>query len=316
MNYTIEEINHIIYNNRTIKGVVNNFLPKLNLFDLNLLMEIGNQLRYVDKFINKDYNIFIDKEKLDLNLPDIKLYPHQLKNIKVSSRIFSDSELKLLDEKKIPNHIIEEYDISSLSQIKDLKTLEILGVTTHPILTKLIGDGISDGLIIPLYKNNELINTVFRKTNDSVKLKYGITVPSLDLWGDEILRNDEIWLCEGLFDMMAIRNQKLKCISASSCSLNDYHYFKILKNKPSRINIFVDNDISGYRSALKSKRLFGLNGIMCKIYHSKKAKDAAEHFFELMLDWNDVEEINITTEMISRDDKEVDFLKYLENRNF
>ena len=314
--YTIEEINHIIYNNRTINGVVKNFTTKLNLKELNLLSEIENQMKFINKLISKDSSIIIDKEKLDLNLPDIELYPEQLKNIKVSSRDFSHLELKLLQKKNIPQHIIDEYDISSLSQFKDLKTLEILGVTTHPILKRLIGDGVSDGLIIPLYKNDVLINTVFRKTNNSVKLKYGITVPSLNLWGDEILKNDKIWLCEGLFDMMAIRDQGLKCVSASSCSLNDYHYFEIIKNKPKYINIFADNDISGYRSALKSKKLFGLNGIICKIYSSKKAKDAAEHFFELGLSWNDVEEIEITSDMINRDNEELDFLKYLENRIF
>ena len=55
---------------------------------------------------------------------------------------------------------------------------------------------------------------------------------------------------------------------------------------------------------------------MCKIYSSKKAKDAAEHFFELGLDWSDIEEINITSDMINRNDNELDFLKYLEDRKF
>ena len=28
--YTVEQLNHIIYNNRTYEGVVKNFMPKLN----------------------------------------------------------------------------------------------------------------------------------------------------------------------------------------------------------------------------------------------------------------------------------------------
>lgn len=316
MNYTLEEINHIIYNNRSITGVVNNFIPKLNLKELNQLSEIGNMLKFINKIVNNENSIIIDKEKLDLNLPDVVLYPEQLKNIKISSRNFNDVEIQLLQKKSISQKIIDKYDISPLSQIKDEKTLEILGVSTHPILRRLVGSGISDGLVIPLYKNDKLINSVFRKIGESVKLKYGITVPSLDLWGDEILENDEIWLCEGLFDMMSIREQDLKCVSASSCSLNDYQYYKIIKNKPKCVNIFVDNDISGYRSALKSKKLFNLNNIFCKIYSSKKAKDAAEHFFELGLDWSDVEEINITPRMLDRENKELNFLKYLEDRKF
>ena len=116
--------------------------------------------------------------------------------------------------------------------------------------------------------------------------------------------------------MMALRREGKKCISASSCSLNDFQYFKIVKNKPKLINIFTDNDVSGYRSAMKSQKIFNLNGIKSKIFSSKKGKDAAEHFFQLGLGWNFVEEISITSEMINREDNVLDFLKYLEERKF
>ena len=316
MVYTIEQINHIIYNNRSYEGVVKNFMPKLEFSELNLLLEVGKQLKFVNKIINKNSTILIDKSKLDLDLPDIEIFPTQLEKIKISSRDFNKIELELLKKKGIPNHIIEQYDISPLSQFKDIDILKIIGVLSHPILEKLIGDGISDGLIIPLYNDGKLINTVFRKSNDITKLKYGISVPSLDFWGDEILEGDEIWLCEGLFDMMALRDQGKKCISASSCALNDFQYFKIIRKRPKLVNIFTDNDVSGYRSSMKSQKIFGLNGINSKVFSSTKAKDACEHFFELGLDWNTVEEIRITSEMISRDDNAVDFLKYLEERKF
>jgi len=316
MSYTTEQINHIIYNNRSYEGVTKNFMPKLEFSELELLLEIGNQIQFANKIVNKNSSVLIDKEKLDLELEDVEMFSRQLENIKISSRDFNDAEIKLIQKKKIPNHIIEQYDISPISQFKDIETLKILGVTTHPILKRLLGDGISDGLIIPLYKDNKLINSVFRKTNELTKLKYGITVPSIDLWGDEILENDELWLCEGLFDMMALREQGKKCISASSCALNDFQYFKIIKNHPKLVNIFTDNDVSGYRSALKSQKIFGLNGIGSRVFSSKNGKDAAEHFFELELDWNFVEEIRITSDMINRDDNLVDFLKYLENRKF
>lgn len=314
--YSIEQINHIIYNNRTYEGTVKNFMPNLDLNDINLLLEIDKQIKFVNKLINKDSSIIIDKNKLDLDLPDIQLLPEQLFDINISSRNFSKIELSLIQKKKIPFELIEQYDISPLSQIKDLEKLEILGVTTHPIMKRLIGDGISDGLIIPLYKDGKLINSLFRKTNELTKLKYGITVSTLNFWGDEILEGEEIWICEGLFDMMALRQQGKRCISAGSCNLSDFQYFIIIKNKPSLINIFTDNDPAGYRSSMKSRKMFNLNGINNKIYSSKKAKDAAEHFFELELDWSDIEEINITFEMIKRDHDFFDFLKYLEERKF
>ena len=294
--YTTEQINHIIYNNRTYEGVVKNFMPKLDFRDVRLLLEIDKQLKFVNKIVNKNTSIIIDSKRLELDKPDFELLPHQLRGIKVSSRAFDNQELELLEKKKIPKDIIDQYDISPLSQL-DLQTLELLGVKTHPIMERLIGDGIGSGLIIPLYKNGKLINSVFRKTESLTKLKYGITVPSLDLWGDE--EYEEVWLCEGLFDMMALRDQGKKCISPSSCSLNDFQYFRIIKNAPKIINIFTDKDISGYRSALKSQKMFGLNRIPSRIYCSDTSKDAAEHFFERRDGWDKIREIRITPEMMN-----------------
>lgn len=315
--YTVEQVNHIIYNNRTFEGVTQNFLPELDNFDILLLLEIEKQINFTNRIINKDKVIAIDESKLDLDREDIKLYPHELHSIKVSSRNFSKEERELLERKKIPKHIIEQYDISPLSQFKDREILVKLGVTTHPIFERLLGDEISEGLIIPLYDEGKLINTAIRKTTDLTKLKYGISVPSLHLWGDKEWENQELCITEGLFDMMALREQELKCVSSSSGSLNDFQYFNIIKGKPKLIKIFVDNDASGYSSALKAKKVFGLNGIPVITYASNKAKDMAEHFFELELGWNDIEEINITMEMIQNGkDNVFDFLNYLENRKF
>ena len=311
--YSTEQINHIIYNNRTYEGVVKNFMPKLNFQDIQLLLEIDKQLHFVNKIVNKNTSIIIDENKLELDKPDYELFPHQINNIKVSSREFDNQELELIQKKKIPQHIVEQYDISPLSQF-NLETLELLGVKTHPIMEKLIGDGISSGLIIPLYKNGKLINSVFRKTMSLTKLKYGITVPSLDLWGDE--EYEEVWICEGLFDMMALRNEGKQCVSPSSCSLNDFQYFRIIKNRPKMINIFTDKDVSGYRSALKSQKLFGLNRIPSRIFASDTSKDAAEHFFERGDGWDKIQEIKITPDMIDREDDVVDFLDYLQKRQF
>lgn len=315
--YTTEQINHIIYNNRTFEGTTQNFLPKLNNFDVMLLLEIEKQMNFANRIINKDKVILIDESKLDLDKEDINLLPHELYSLKVSSRNFSKEERELLDRKKIPKHIIEQYDISPLSQFKDQETLRKLGVTTHPIFERLLGNEISEGLIIPLYEDGKLINTAIRKTTDITKLKYGISVPSIDLWGDKEWEGEELSMTEGLFDMMALREEGLKCVSSSSGSINDFQYFKIIKGKPKRVNIFVDNDSSGYSSAFKAQKVLGLNGIPSTTYASTKAKDMAEHFFEMKLGWDYIKEINITMDMIENGkDNIFDFLKYLENRKF
>ena len=316
--YTVEQINHIIYNNRTFEGVTQNFLPKLNNYDILQLLELEKQINFVNKLLHKDKDIVIDKEKLDLEGSDIQLFPKDIYNLKVSSRNFSEEERKLLERKKIPEHIIEEYDISPLSQFKDNRDiLEKIGVTTHPIFIPLLGDEISEGLIIPLYEDGKLINAAIRKTTDLTKLKYGISVPSLNLWGDKTWENEELSVTEGLFDMMALREQGLKCVSSSSGSLNDIQFYTIIKGKPKMVNMYVDNDAAGYSGALKAQKIFGLNGIPSRTFASKKAKDMAEHFFELELTWDDIEEINITMEMIEKgEDNVFDFLEYLENRKF
>lgn len=314
--YSADQVNHIIYNNRSYEGVVKNFIPDLKINELSLLLEIENQLKFINKLVDNKSSIIIDKNKLDLNEKDVELYPDELENIRLITGNFNQEELNLLKKKNIPNHIIEKYNFCSLSQITDLKILNLIGVTSHPILKRLIGDGLSSGILIPLYNQEKLINTVFRKTNDITKLKYGISVPSIDFWGNEILENEELWICEGLFDMMALRDEGKRCISASSCSLSSYQYFKIVYKRPSIVNIFTDNDTSGYISSLRSQKLFGLNSIPSRIFSSKKAKDPAEHFFELKLDWTEVEEILITPEMVTRKDDMFDFLEYLENRKF
>lgn len=318
MKYSAEQINHIVYNNRTYENVTKNFLPKLSNFDILKLLEIEKQINFTSKIITGNKNILIDKNKLNLDKDDIKLFPSDLEKIKVSSRKFNDNESKLLMDKKIPKNIIEEYDISPLSQFKDNYDIQKkLGSTNHPIFEKLLGENISDGLIIPLYKDGKLINSAIRKTSDLTKLKYGITVPSLNLWGDNNFEDKEICITEGLFDMMAIRREKLLCVSSSSGSLSDIQYLNIINNKPKRINIFVDNDSSGLISSLKAKKIFQLNGIETKTFISKKAKDMAEHFFELELGWDEIKEINITLDMIKKSkDNVFDFLKYLEKRKF
>ncbi len=315
--YTTEQINHIVYNNRTFEGVTKNFLPKVDNFDILLLLKIEKQINFTNKIINKDKYVVIDKNKLELDKEDINLFPHELHTIKVSSRDFSKGEKELLERKKIPKHIIEQYDISPLSQFKDVKTLIKLGITTHPIFEKLLGNEISEGLIIPLYKNDKLINAATRKTTDLTKLKYSISVPSLNFWGDTEWKDEELCITEGIFDMMALREQGVKCISHSSGSLNDFQYFNIIKGKPKLVKLFVDNDAVGYSGALKAQKIFGLNDIPTKTYASTKAKDMAEHFFELDLGWNEIEEIKITLEMIKNGkDNVFDFLNYLENREF
>jgi hypothetical protein len=90
-----------------------------------------------------------------------------------------------------------------------------------------------------------------------------------------------------------------------------------LMNYAEPINIFVDNDQVGLRSAKILQNLFHFWKYECKTFISTKAKDASEHFDKLKLDWNDVEEIDITNDLInSYPDQTFNFTDYLKNRTF
>ena len=58
-------------------------------------------------------------------------------------------------------------------------------------------------------------------------------------------------------------------------------------------------------------------GIEAVTIHSKLAKDASEHFTKRGLSWNDVEEFDITKDMIDTElESTFDFFKYIKERKF
>ena len=68
--YTNEELGFILYNNRSTKGVVQNFLPKLN--PIKLIM-IENQLQSCKDMWNDNQRMVeVNKFELDTSLPDRK----------------------------------------------------------------------------------------------------------------------------------------------------------------------------------------------------------------------------------------------------
>ena len=117
--------------------------------------------------------------------------------------------------------------------------------------------------------------------NSSKSLKYSLACPDVPVWGlDRLSKGDEVWLAEGLFDLMALEEMGKKPVSCSSAMWSGLQLYQLLEKKPSAINIFSDNDEVGLRTSGILKSFFEMNNINCKIFISNFAKDPAEHYFQ------------------------------------
>jgi 5S rRNA maturation endonuclease (ribonuclease M5) len=128
---------------------------------------------------------------------------------------------------------------------------------------------------------------------------------------------DEIWICEGIFDMISLRQFGYKSVSPSSAMWSGIQLYQLIEKKPGIVNIFCDNDRVGLKTGLVLSKFFNLVGIPSKTIHSKYCKDASEHLLEKKLPLEDFEEIKIDRKMVEdKDDNSFDFLKYLQKRKF
>lgn len=322
MKYSKEQLAFILYNNRSIEGVVSNFLP-----DISDVRKLNSIDKYMKSFYKKveERVIEVDSKKLNLEASDLSYTKEDLNSIKEevmnAHYKLGGDELKWLLSRGISGDEIFKYKIGGLSNISDDSTHQLIGSKIHPLLDGFLKDGYEGGgIIIPLFDSSgNLINCAVRRISNAGKLKYTMSVPDVDVWGfEDIEEGDEIWICEGLFDMMAIRSLGYKAVSPSSASWSSLQIYKLLESKPSKINIWVDDDQSGLRTGYVLRSVFMVLGVWTETFISKIEKDASEtiHIRGGNIE-DDVERIDITEDMIlKREDKSFDFLKYLEGREF
>lgn len=320
--YTKEELGFILYNNRSVKGVVKNFLPNLNPIKL---IKIESQLeKSKELFENDKRMVEISVNDLDVEAEDINIFPeelHKLTDLIVSNRgNFSEEEYDYLTNRGFGDETILEWKLLGLSSIKDKRDLVTIGASSHPILSKIFDDGIkSGGIIIPLFENDILVNCAIRKINSHKSLKYSLACPDIPVWGLDSIKNtgEEIWIAEGIFDMIALCKLGKKAVSCSSAMWTGIQLYKILEKKPSNIVIFSDKDSVGLRTSAILKSFFETNRIQTKILISKVAKDPAEHYFQKLQKTNGLTEVDVTLEMIKKyEDESFNFIEYLKNRKF
>jgi len=320
MKWTPQQLAFILYNNRSVEGVVQNFLPHIDGFQM---IELEKKLDWCKGFYQQNQRFLeIESSRLDLTSDDVIFTKQELEDL---SQIVLDShinlsgiELEYLLNRGITKDIIDKYKIGGLSFIKDLKHLEILNATCHPILKPILEDGIEGGgIIIPLWNGDVLENCAIRKLSDIGKLKYSLACPDLPVWGlDSFNSGEDVWICEGLFDMMALHNLGFRAVSVSSAMWSGPQLWSLLQKKPGFIHILCDKDQVGLKTGLILSKFFNISGIPNHTCICNSGKDAAEILFEKKLDMDDIDIIHITKEMIEKQDDSFNFLKYLENRRF
>jgi len=180
-------------------------------------------------------------------------------------------------------------------------------------------DGIENGgILIPLFENDILVNCSVRKINSSKSLKYSLACPDIPVWGlDRFGKGQEIWITEGIFDMMAIFNLGKKSVSCSSGMWSGLQLYQVLEKEPSSIVVFADNDSVGLRTSAILKEFFTMNHIPTRIVISKIAKDPAEHYFQKNQTLDNLLEIDVTLDMIEEHKDDVfNFLRHMKNRKY
>lgn len=324
MSYTIQQLAFILYNNRSVEGVVKNFIPEdINPFILQRveinLDKCKSKYRLDEKLVEVNINEFdLEVDDIIVNKEDIselsELFIENIGN-------FSDKEFDYLINRGVGEDTILKWKLLGLSSIKDKKHLEIIGATCHPTTKNFLEDGIeSGGIIIPLFDENEvLVNCAIRKINSHKSLKYSLACPDIPVWGLDEIANDEqeLWICEGIFDMMALSKMNKKSVSCSSAMWSGIQLYQLVIKKPKVINIFSDNDEVGLRTSAILRDFLQISNIESKIFVSRVAKDPAEHYFQKYRNMSDLIEIQVDEKLIeSRKDESFNFIEYLKNRKY
>ena len=325
--YTTEELGFILYNNRSVKGVVSNFLPNLNPITL---IRIENQLKECKSIWSDDNRMVeVNINELNIKADDIIITKDDLDSltdlIKENIGFLSQEEYNYLEKRGLGEKTILDWNMTGLSNFTNPEHLKILGASVHPVLSTILEDGLErGGIIIPLFdENDRLINCSIRKigleSNGSTRtLKYSLACPDIPVWGlDRITKDKELWITEGIFDTIALINLGKNSVSCSSAMWSGIQLYQILQTKPESIVIFSDKDEVGLRSSAILKEFFQLNNIPSRIVISKIAKDPAEHYFQKNQYLDDLLEINVTKEILTTyQDNSFNFLNYLKNRKF
>lgn len=329
--YAKDDLVFIVYNNRSLSNVVNNFIPKYTISEMLLFNRI-NELFQKTLSLFPEIEMGLVVNDFDIDAIDFKITPDDIKS---KTQLLLDAhenlngvEYDYLKNRGITDEIIDLGKLGSMSYITKQEDLDILGVSTHPIMHRMFDGGtLGGGISIPLFnKDGILENASFRKISDYNKLKYCHSCPDIFVWGvDDINPGDTVWLVEGVFDkytLDTILPDGVKAIATSSASISPIQYMKIISKRPGKINIICDNDKVGFKMGFVAQHMFKMNRILCNTYYFEDDKDVSEHILQNNGTLYDLEPVNITMDLIMSKGTEyeeripLNFCNYLKNRTF
>lgn len=331
-NFSVSDLDFILYNNRSITGVVKNFLFEKE-WDGQHLSKIDYLLSKYKRKWKGWGQIEIDTKELNLEANDIEVQPAQLRALKdhileshkeLVNNPHRYNERRWLYNRGFNDTLIAHWKLGSLQYLIDSladEELDVLGVTCHPILENMLNTTISGGgIVIPFFnQSNELENCTVRRISDTGKLKYTQAVPDLTVYGIQYCNDaEEIYIAEGIFDMMALIKEGKFAISVSSAMWSSPQISQLLSLKANNIIIFADNDRVGLSSAAVLKSVIEkTSDKTVTIIYSEHAKDASEHFLKKHYNWASIHEINVTKHLVkSKEEVKFNLVEYLKNRTF
>ena len=132
MKYTIEELGFILYNNRSVNGVVKNFLPTdINPFEIIKIEKILDKVK--ENFSSDNRMVEVNINELNSTADDVIVTPKDLENLTdlIIENIghFNQDEFEYLIGRGIGEQTILEYKLLGLSSIIDLEHLKMIGAS-------------------------------------------------------------------------------------------------------------------------------------------------------------------------------------------
>jgi DNA primase catalytic core len=139
----------------------------------------------------------------------------------------------------------------------------------------------SSFIVLPVIENNKVLTFMFRNLDASSEYKYIYSAEPNKSLVDVVYnynpydQNTEIYVTEGIFDAIALYGIGIKnVVSLLGLNINDKKLSKL--NKYSVINLALDTDRSGYKTALKTAQYFMLQNKIVYIILNTPYKDVDE----------------------------------------
>lgn len=347
--FSNSDLGYILFNNRSpeLFFKTNDTPNSLFLFLESKLAKIQEDVPKTHETILKlkDYEFLRDADDVLFYRDDFKKQMNVL-NIESYFNKFSYNEKIFIRSRGFNFETAKQNKWFGLSQLYELPdyALDMLGITLHPALSKVLIDEHCEGICMPTFDKLGLIEnvTIRRIDSDKFKMKYSQAMPCTDIHfltnesiDSEVLRkhknNDvlgynkkqRLFVTEGFLDMFMLWQFGEPACSVSSAHWNALQYYKLFNylhtNNIKDVIYWADNDYAGIRAALIFKKMIG-NRYNVKLVTGplKDACDSLQNYgsfaFQQLKELSEQDCLDKLESMKSTDS--VDVTNYLQKRQF